>query len=75
MRWLTIGLVVLGGIGLLAAGTLVIYAFGLAWLIHLGLTPADAFAKGMLPFLLGDAIKALVAAGLLPAAWLVVRRS
>lgn len=54
----------------MVAGNLLIYAFGLAWLmavLHVGI--AKAAQLGLLPFLLGDAIKALLAAGLLPGAW------
>jgi biotin transport system substrate-specific component len=60
----------------LVAGNIVIYAFGagwLAWRLHLGasLTLSD----GVTPFLLGDALKALLAAALLPAAWKLTGRS
>jgi biotin transport system substrate-specific component len=54
-------------------GNLVIYAFGVAWLMHAAdLTFAEGWADGVRPFLPGDAIKILLAAGLLPAAWKVV---
>jgi biotin transport system substrate-specific component len=49
---------------------MVIYAFGLPWLmasVHVGL------AKGL--DLDGDALKVALAAGLLPSAWALVRRS
>jgi biotin transport system substrate-specific component len=40
------------------AGTLVIYAFGVAWLkVVTGMSFSKAFSVGMLPFLIGDAIK------------------
>jgi biotin transport system substrate-specific component len=40
------------------AGTLVIYAFGVVWLkVATGLTLAKAISVGMLPFLIGDALK------------------
>ncbi len=54
------------------AGEMVIYLFGVAWLsLHLGIW--QAIIAGILPFLIGDAIK-LVAAGLvLPAAWALVK--
>ncbi len=63
-------------VAMFAIGSVVVYAFGLPWLmasIHVGL--ATGLAKGVTPFLLGDAIKVLVAAGLLPTAWAVLRRS
>jgi biotin transport system substrate-specific component len=52
-------------LGSMAAGSLVVYACGISWLawsLHLSL-PA-AIAKGMLPFLVGDAVKTCAAAGL-----------
>ena len=40
------------------AGTLVIYVFGVAWLqVITGMSISKAIAIGMLPFLIGDAIK------------------
>ena len=54
-------------------GNVVIYAFGVAWLMHaLDLTFAQGWAAGVRPFLPGDAIKILLAALLLPAAWRLV---
>lgn len=56
-----------------AVASLTIYAFGVTWLaVWTGMSLAAAVAAGMLPFLLGDALKALLAAGLLPAAWKAV---
>lgn len=72
-----------------ASGSLVIYAVGLPWLfVSLGnLGPAvwhdylgydtvlaATLGAGMLPFLVGDVLKALLAGALLPAAWRGVRR-
>jgi biotin transport system substrate-specific component len=62
-------------LGAMAAGTAVIYFFGVTWLmssLHVGLR--TALALGLTPFLLGDAIKALLAAGLLPGAWKLAGR-
>jgi biotin transport system substrate-specific component len=54
-------------------GNVVIYAFGVAWLMHAtGLNASQAWHAGVRPFLPGDAIKILLAAGLLPLAWRVV---
>lgn len=53
----------------MVAGSLVIYLVGATWLalaLHVG--PATAIALGVTPFLLGDALKALVAAGAVPLA-------
>jgi len=42
----------------MVAGTLVIYAFGVSWLkVVTGMTFSKAVAVGMLPFLIGDALK------------------
>ena len=57
------------------AGSLVIYAVGVPWLAaSLGLSLGDALMFGVVPFLVGDALKALLAAGLLPLAWLGVAK-
>jgi biotin transport system substrate-specific component len=54
-------------------GNLVIYAFGFVWLQHaLHLTAEQTWHAGVRPFLPGDAIKILLAAGVLPAAWKLV---
>jgi biotin transport system substrate-specific component len=52
------------------AGTAVIYLFGVTWLAHtLGADASTALEKGLLPFIVGDALKLVVAGALLPAAW------
>ena len=49
-------------------GNLVIYALGVTWLaIQIGL--AGAITYGLMPFLLGDALKIALGAAVLPAAW------
>lgn len=54
-------------------GNLIIYAFGVTWLMHaFELSASQAWHAGVRPFLPGDAIKILLAAGLLPLAWRVV---
>lgn len=46
-------------------GTAVIYLFGVAWLkILTGMSTAKTLAVGMIPFLIGDALKIAVAAAL-----------
>jgi biotin transport system substrate-specific component len=51
-------------------GSLVIYAFGVPWLaVSLGVDLWTAIQFGVVPFLIGDALKALLAAGLLPGTW------
>ena len=59
----------------MALGNLVIYAVGVAWLMNAaGMDLQAGLAAGMTPFLIGDAIKIAAAAGLLPAAWSLVKR-
>ena len=54
-------------------GNIVIYACGYFWLQHaLGLTAGQTWYAGVRPFLPGDALKIVLAAGLLPVAWKVV---
>lgn len=56
------------------AGNAIIYLLGVAWLQHaLNASLSDAVAWGLTPFLVGDAIKVALAAGLLPAAWKLIR--
>lgn len=51
-------------------GTLVVFAFGLPWLaFSLGIGVDLTLEYGLYPFIIGGAIKALIAAGLLPLAW------
>lgn len=57
-----------------SVGSLVIYLFGAGWLVvGVGLTLPQALAAGVAPFLIGDAVKAVAAAMLLPAAWKLIR--
>jgi biotin transport system substrate-specific component len=61
---------VLHSVPAMVAAEVVMYAFGLTWLaIDLHLGASATIADGLTPFLAGDAIKAAIAAGLLPAAW------
>lgn len=58
-----------------ALGSLVIYAFGVPWLMaSTGASLREAFVMGVVPFLIGDTLKALAASGLLPAAWKAVNK-
>lgn len=64
-----------GALGAMLVGSVVIYAIGLPWLKAVtGLSVEDTIAKGLTPFILGDAIKLALAAVLFPAAWWVVGR-
>jgi len=63
----------------MALGSFVIYAVGATWLAHeLGIPLAsgdpNAIALGVTPFLIGDAIKMLLAGALLPVTWKLLDR-
>jgi biotin transport system substrate-specific component len=54
----------------MVAGEVVMYAVGVTWLaVYLHVGAGRAIALGLTPFLIGDAIKAALAAMLLPTAW------
>jgi biotin transport system substrate-specific component len=56
-------------------GSSVIYLLGVTWLaLAVDLAPADALAFGLWPFLPGDILKLLLAAGLLPLGWRLASR-
>jgi biotin transport system substrate-specific component len=70
-------------ISVMLLGTLVIYAFGVTWLhispsweAFLGHAPTveETLQAGLYPFVIGDLLKLLLAAGLLPAAWRLAGR-
>ena len=57
------------------AGSLAIYAVGVPWLaVSADLSLGAALSAGLWPFLIGDAVKALLAAGVLPSAWRLANR-
>jgi biotin transport system substrate-specific component len=69
-------------IGAMFLGSIVIYALGVPWLYHAlppvidgdPVTVDTALSFGLYPFIIGDTLKLLVAAGLLPAAWRLLER-
>jgi biotin transport system substrate-specific component len=64
-----------GSIGAMLLGELAIYAVGVPWLAATtGHDLGWARAVGLDPFIVGDAVKVLLAAGAFPAAWWVVGR-
>jgi len=66
---------VVKNVGLLVLGSIIVYAFGVSGLIAAtGMDLGTALAKGVVPFLIGDVVKVVVAAALLPAAWKLVGR-
>src|SRR5690606_5240200 len=57
-------------IATMLAGTAIMYATGVPYLMaSLNIGLGRALDLGVVPFLAGDALKVLLAAGLLPAAW------
>lgn len=59
----------------MALGSAVVLLGGWAWLAVVTGSASAAFRLGVLPFLAGDAVKILLAAGLLPAGWALLRRA
>ncbi|WP_455356550.1 biotin transporter BioY [Streptomyces sp. SYSU K217416] len=61
--------------GAMAIGSVVIYAVGVPYLAFAAdLSLGAAVAAGLTPFLVGDAVKAALAMGVLPAAWKLLGR-
>ncbi|MER6631968.1 biotin transporter BioY [Streptomyces sp. NPDC000987] len=61
--------------GTMLLGEAVIYAVGVPYLAAAAhLSAGAAIAAGLTPFLIGDALKAALAMGLLPTAWKLVKR-
>ena len=64
-----------GALGAMFVGSVVIYAIGLPWLKAVtGLSWEQTIQTGLVPFVIGDTIKAVLAAVLFPVAWWVVGR-
>lgn len=55
-------------------GSVVILAAGWAWLMVLNTPPLQAFKVGVVPFLLGDVVKVILAAAVLPTGWAILKR-
>ncbi|MFJ8566769.1 biotin transporter BioY [Streptomyces sp. NPDC093514] len=61
--------------GSMAVGSALVYAVGVPYLMAVtGASLTTALATGMVPFLIGDALKAALAMGALPTAWKLVGR-
>lgn len=61
--------------GTMVLGSAIIYAVGVPYLaLATGMSASAAIAAGLVPFLLGDALKAALAMGALPAAWKLIGR-
>ncbi|GAA4934101.1 biotin transporter BioY [Actinoplanes utahensis] len=62
-------------IGLMAAGNVLIYLFGVPWLaFSTGMDMTSAITTGLAPYLVGDVLKTALAAALLPGAWVLIGR-
>ncbi len=60
-------------LGTFLTGNLTIYVFGVAWLAYSqSWDLVTAVERGMAPFIIGDTIKILLAAGAMPVAWKLV---
>ncbi|MFF4830496.1 biotin transporter BioY [Streptomyces sp. NPDC001315] len=61
--------------GTMLLGEAIIYAVGVPYLaLAADLSASAAIAAGLTPFLIGDALKAALAMGALPAAWKLIKR-
>lgn len=60
-------------LGAMLVGEVVVFAFGISWLAHFaGVSAQQALELGLYPFVIGELVKLLIAAGMLPAAWRLV---
>ncbi|MBQ0863109.1 biotin transporter BioY [Streptomyces smyrnaeus] len=61
--------------GTMAVGMALTYAIGVPYLaVSTGMSAGEAVAAGLVPFLVGDAVKAALAMGALPTAWKLAGR-
>jgi biotin transport system substrate-specific component len=64
-----------GAVAAMAIGNVIIYLFGIPWLMAAtGMPFSAAINAGLLPFVITDLIKLAIAAGVFPLAWWVVGR-
>ncbi|MEV8086274.1 biotin transporter BioY [Streptomyces nigra] len=62
-------------VGAMLLGEAIIYAIGVPYLaLATGMSASAAIAAGLVPFLVGDAVKAALAMGALPTAWKLLDR-
>jgi biotin transporter BioY len=64
----------MSAVAAMAIGSVVILAAGYCWLLVLRTPPAAAFTFGIKPFIIGDIIKVLLAAAVLPSGWAILNR-
>jgi biotin transporter BioY len=65
---------VLSATAAMAIGSLIILLAGWSWLLVLRTPPIAAFNVGVKPFILGDIVKILLAAAVLPLGWTILNR-
>jgi len=58
----------------MSIGSIVILLAGWSWLVVLHTPPVAAFNAGVKPFLLGDVVKVILAAAVLPTGWAILKR-
>jgi len=64
-----------GALAAMVIGEAIIFALGVGWLkVAIDVPVATALGYGLWPFLLGDALKVVLAAAVLPFGWWVVNR-
>ncbi len=64
-----------GALAAMLLGNALVYVVGLPWLAAAaGLTPGQAVQQGLLPFVVGDALKFALAAAVFPVGWWIVGR-
>jgi biotin transport system substrate-specific component len=65
-----------GTVAIMVLGNLIIYAVGVPWLMAYppGMPLLVALEQGLWPFVIGDALKIALAAGILPLAWRLAGR-
>jgi biotin transport system substrate-specific component len=64
-----------GSLGAMVIGSAIIYTVGVTWLaVAADLAMTNALTFGLWPFLPGDVLKLLIAAGLLPLGWRLIDR-
>jgi len=64
-----------GAAAAMILGNLAIYAVGLPWLaVATGFSVSQTIEKGLIPFVLGDTLKLILAGALFPFAWWIVGR-
>jgi len=65
----------LTAVAAMAIGSVVILLAGWSWLVvGLGAAPLAAFKAGVAPFLIGDVVKIVLAAAVLPTGWALLKR-